>query len=213
MRGVHQCPDHGFFAAETCPDCGAVRTAVLSGEQRETLSRFLSYALRHGPGDAGIEPSDAGWAEFDDVVVAAAGQYDWPEATAITGVVALDPKGRFEVDGGRIRAVYGHSIDVELGTTDHPVPDMLYHGTDPDDIPQISREGLRSMDRQLVHLSESKTAALDVGRRHASDPELLLIDAAGMLTDWHEITKRGRNLYTTERVPPGFITRSAEDSD
>ncbi len=31
--------------------------------------------------------------------------------------------------GGRVRAAYGHSVDVTLDGTDDPVPATLYHGT------------------------------------------------------------------------------------
>jgi putative RNA 2'-phosphotransferase len=213
MRGVRRCDTHGFFAAEICPNCGDPGDPVLSGDQRGTLSRFLSYALRHDPDDAGIEVTGAGWAEVEAVAAAVSEQYDWADETGVDGVVAADPKGRFEVDGGRIRAAYGHSIDVSLGPTDRPVPDTLYHGTDPDALPQIRRQGLRPMTRQLVHLSGTEAAALDVGRRHAADPALLVIDAVGMLTEGRTITKRGGDVYTTERVPPAFITRAGEAAE
>ncbi|WP_435183531.1 RNA 2'-phosphotransferase [Halobellus sp. EA9] len=206
MHGVHECPDHGFVAADSCPDCGVDADPVLSGDRRERLSRFLSYALRHGPGDAGIELTDAGWAPFAEVVAAATEQHDWAGETAVRGVVAVDPKERFEHDGDRIRATYGHSVDVDLESTDRPVPDTLYHGTDPDSVAKIRREGLRPMSRQLVHLSDGEAEALAVGSRHAAEPVLLVVDAAAMLDAGHDITKRGRGVYTTARVPPRFLT-------
>ncbi|MFB6089557.1 MAG: RNA 2'-phosphotransferase [Halobellus sp.] len=208
MQGLRECPDHGFVAAGACPDCGASGRSVLSGDRRETLSRFLSYALRHGPDDAGLDLTDAGWAPFEDVVAAAADRYGWADERAVEGVVAVDPKGRFELDGRRIRATYGHSVDVDLESADSPVPDTLYHGTDPDAVPKIRREGLRPMSRQLVHLSDTEREALAVGSRHVSDPALLVVDAAAMLEAGHEITKRGRGVYTTERVPPRFVRRT-----
>lgn len=208
MHGVRDCHEHGCFAGETCPDCGRSGTPVLTGDRRETLSRFLSYVLRHDPADAGIDLTRSGWAALDVVVAAAAERYDWADEAGVAAVVAADPKGRFEVDDGRIRATYGHSVDVELATTDHPVPDVLYHGTDPDAVSKIRREGLRPMSRQLVHLSDTESEALDVGGRHAARPALLRVDAAAMLADGNEITKRGRHVYTTEYVPPEFISRA-----
>lgn len=180
---------------------------ALSGDERERLSRFLSYVLRHGPDDAGVELTDAGWAPFGAVVAAVAEQYEWADETADRGVVAVDPKGRFELDAGRIRATYGHPVDVDLSRTGRPVPDTLYHGTEPDAVPNIRREGLRPIGRRSVHLSDTEDEAIAVGGRRAVDPALLAVDAAAMLAEGREITKRGTRVYTTERVPPRFLTR------
>lgn len=65
------------------------------------------------------------------------------------------------------------------------------------------------MSRQQVHLSESCEAARRVGRRHAADPVVLVVDAAAMLADGRRITKRGRETYATDAVPPRYLSRSA----
>jgi putative RNA 2'-phosphotransferase len=206
---IRTCPDHGHFTGKTCPACDRSGERLLDGDRRRRLSKFLSGALRHFPDDAGISLDDAGWTPLGDVIESAEQQYDWAGPEHVEAVIATDPKGRFERDrrDGRevVRAAYGHSVMVDLDSKEGPVPDRLYHGTAPENVPPIREEGLKPMGRQHVHLSGTVEDAHEVGSRHADDPVILAIDAAAMETDGHEITKRGRETYTTERVPARFI--------
>lgn len=225
MAAVRQCSEHGYFDEEACPVCGAAGERVLGGNRRTRLSKFLSGALRHFPDDAGIELDESGWADYDDVLAAVTRKYGWADARALRAVIATDPKGRFErepatnaggtdeasaggpgTEAGRVRAAYGHSVDVDLDAGDGPVPDALYHGTAPRNLAAIREEGLRPMGRQQVHLSGTREEALAVGRRHAADPALLRIDAAALQADGHRIARRGPATYTVDRVPPAYLT-------
>jgi putative RNA 2'-phosphotransferase len=181
---------------------------VLSGDRRERLSRFVSGALRHFPDDAGLVLDDRGWTDDESVESAVREQYPWATDAHLAAVVATDPKGRFERDGdgGRIRAAYGHSVDVDLESTGGPVPGILYHGTDPRALASIREEGLRSMGRRTVHLSATLAAARSVGARHADDPVVLAVDAAALRAAGHDIDRRGAGTYTVSRVPPRFLS-------
>ncbi|MBX0295123.1 RNA 2'-phosphotransferase [Haloarcula nitratireducens] len=220
---VRTCDDHGFFEGSSCPACGSEGRHVVDGEHRRQLSKFVSGALRHFPEDAGLELDAGGWTSFAALTTAVEGKYGWADREALAAVVATDPKGRFERTGGadaktaeatgagddadRIRAAYGHSVDVTLDATDDPVPATLYHGTAPRNLDAILDEGLKPMNRQQVHLSGSVEDALEVGRRHADDPVVLRVDAAAMRTDGHTVTQRGRATYTADRVPPRYLSR------
>ncbi|WP_248896642.1 RNA 2'-phosphotransferase [Haloplanus halobius] len=203
---VRRCPDHGYVAG-ACPDCGAAGETVLSADRRTRLSKFLSGALRHFPDDVGLSLDDQGWVAWADLVAAVRDHYSWADADAVAAVVATDPKGRFEREGDRIRAAYGHSVDVTLEPTDAPVPDCLYHGTATENADAIEDEGLKPMGRQQVHLSASVEDAREVGRRHAPDPVVFAVDAASLVADGHRVTKRGRQTYTVDRVPPAYLSR------
>jgi putative RNA 2'-phosphotransferase len=61
------------------------------------------------------------------------------------------------------------------------------------------------MNRNEVHLSESPTKARDVGSRHASEPVVFDVDAAGMVADGLRISKRRAEVYTADEVPPGYL--------
>nr|WP_254267892.1 RNA 2'-phosphotransferase [Halorussus aquaticus] len=192
-----------------CPECGADAERVLSGERRRRLSKFVSGALRHFPDDAGLELDDRGWADYERLADAVARKYDWADPQLLAAVVATDPKGRFEREGGRIRAAYGHSVDVTLEASESDpesrIPDRLYHGTDPDNLDSILAEGLQSMNRQEVHLSATPAEAREVGRRHAPSPVVLEIDASGMVADGHRVSKRGAETYTADEVPREYL--------
>lgn len=209
---VRRCPDHGY-ADGSCPVCGVAGETVLTGKRRTRLSKFLSGALRHFPDDAGLDLDAHGWTAWDALVGTVTDRYPWADADAVAGVVATDPKGRFERDGDRVRAAYGHSVDVSLEPTDAPVPDRLYHGTAPENVAAIEAEGLKPMGRQYVHLSGSVEGAREVGRRHAADPVVFAVDTAELRAessrpeaDAHRVTKRGAETYTVDRVPPAYLT-------
>ncbi|WP_318567501.1 RNA 2'-phosphotransferase [Salinigranum marinum] len=212
------CPDHGPHATAVCPRCGARGERLLGGRRRRRLSTFCSGALRHFPDDAGITLDEAGWTPLDALVDAVDRQYDWAGDREVRAVVATDPKGRFETrdagDGAKIRAAYGHSVDVDLdrdreGDPDDGVPETLYHGTAARNLDAISDEGLRPMGRQEVHLSGDSETAASVGRRHAdAESVVLAVDADGLAAAGFEIRTRGRETYTVARVPPRFLSRA-----
>jgi len=206
---VRRCDDHGFFEGETCPRCGATGESVVDGSRRRRLSKFMSGALRHFPDDAGLELDDHGWTPFPALVDAVGSKYGWPDRETVAAVVATDPKGRFERVPGtdRIRAAYGHSVEVTIEDDGGAVPETLYHGTAPRNLASILAEGLRPMDRQQVHLSASVDTAAEVGRRHASAPVVLAVDAAAMARDGHDVAKRGAATFTTDRVPPQYLSK------
>jgi putative RNA 2'-phosphotransferase len=210
---VRQCDDHGFFEGDGCPRCGAAGEHVVDGGRRRQLSKFVSGALRHFPDDAGLELDEHGWTPVPELVAAVESTYHWPDRETVAAVVATDPKGRFERDPGfgtapdRIRAAYGHSVDVTIEDEGGPVPETLYHGTAPRNMAAILAEGIRPMSRQQVHLSADVETAREVGQRHGDDPVVLEIDAAAMERDGHEVAKRGAATYTTDRVPPAYLSK------
>jgi putative RNA 2'-phosphotransferase len=229
MSAIRRCPEHGAFESEEgrgvenqerCPVYGASGELVLAGEKRTQLSKFLSGALRHFPRDIALALDEHGWTEYESILNAATERYPWADREAGNVVIATDPKGRFEckegdddVAGERIRAAYGHSVDVALeeGEDDeadgtNSIPDRLYHGTAPDSCEAIAAEGLAPMDRQEVHLSETPAEAREVGARHASDPIVFAVDTDELIASGHSVTERGRGVYTTDRVPPDYLT-------
>ena len=206
MTDIYYCDDHGYFDTDDCPVCGDAGHRVLSASRRRQVSKFISGALRHFPDDAGLNLDDAGWTELESLISRTQAKYDGLDRKAIIGIIRTDPKVRFEVDDGRVRAAYGHSVAIDLDAGGTPVPDTLYHGTSPDALASIREEGLKPMSRQYVHLSESISDAKEVGSRHAADPVILRIDAAAMGDDGHTITKRGKSVYTTDHVPPSYLS-------
>ena len=75
-------------------------------------------------------------------------------------VVAGSDKGRFALQGERIRANQGHSVPVDLHLTPLAPPATLYHGTHPGALDAIRAGGLRPMNRHHVLLSRMPAKAL-----------------------------------------------------
>lgn len=207
---IRVCDDHGYVDGE-CPVCGDAGRDVLSQSRRTRLSKFLSGTLRHFPDDVGIDLDERGWADYGAVVAAAVARYPWAEPEHVAAVVATDPKGRFERRDDRIRAAYGHSVDVDLESTATDVPDRLFHGTAPRNLDAIADEGLKPMGRQQVHLSGTRADARDVGARHATDPVVLVVDASALVRNGFDVDRRGTGTYTVERVPPEYVELPDEE--
>jgi len=134
----------------------------------------------------------------------------WTEVTAsiLAEMISSSAKVRHEIDldGGRIRALYGHSIDGRVTTSSvAPPPEFLWHGTSPDSIGSIMIEGLRPMSRQDVHLSPDPATAKEVGRRRSTTPVLLRVRAGEAALTGLEFHRGNGLVWITTSVPPQFI--------
>ncbi|WP_282937436.1 RNA 2'-phosphotransferase [Paenibacillus sp. RC67] len=132
-----------------------------------SLSKLMSRLLRHTPEEFGLrlDPED-GSCPLQQLIRVIQSQPGWSWVTAedIEQVVANSDKQRFEIREDRIRARYGHSHDKVQYSPGNP-PQVLYHGTNTQALSPILQEGLRSMNRQYVHLSEGTHFASMAGSR------------------------------------------------
>lgn len=204
MAEIRRCPEHGVFDGSDCPNCGGTGPVVVGPERRVRLSKLVSGALRHFPDELDLDVDDAGWVDLEELVAAVRERHAWADGTTVRALARADPKGRYEVADDRIRATYGHSIEVTLPDADGDVPDLLYHGTDPANLDQIRERGIAPMDRQEVHLSATVEDALAVGRRHCDDPAVLEVDAAALGDAGVRVRERGDDVFTAPQVPWRF---------
>ncbi len=203
MKPLGFCEKCGEFEGNC--KCGRGRI-VIDGRKRELVSKFLSGLLRHFPHSFGLSVDEEGWAKLEDVERVVKERHGVGRRE-IELIVRFDPKGRFEIKNGRIRARYGHSIKVRVDWSEgSDIPDVLYHGTHPKNVESILKEGLKPMRRREVHLSETVEDAIEVGRRHHPIPAVLAIDAKRMIEEGFRIRKKGK-VYTTDYVPPEYIKR------
>ncbi|MFI8166876.1 RNA 2'-phosphotransferase [Streptomyces sp. NPDC085931] len=175
-------------------------------DERRTVkvSKYLSKHLRHQPERIGIALDEAGWVEIDTLIAAAAAHGFGFTREELNHVVATNDKRRFAVDGTRIRASQGHSIDVDLGLPPAEPPAWLYHGTVARHLDAIRAEGLRPMDRHAVHLSPDRETATRVGARRGR-PVVLTVDAGAMHRDGHVFHVSPNGVWLTETVPPRYL--------
>ncbi|MFJ3668003.1 RNA 2'-phosphotransferase [Streptomyces sp. NPDC090106] len=175
-------------------------------DERRTVkvSKYLSKHLRHQPERIGLTPDGAGWVEIDELIAAAAAHNFRFTREELDHVVAANDKKRFAVDGTRIRASQGHTIEVDLGLAPAAPPAYLYHGTVAPNLEAIRAEGLRPMNRHDVHLSPDRETATRVGARRGR-PVVLSVDAGAMHRDGHVFHVSANGVWLTQAVPPGYL--------
>ncbi|MFJ6528375.1 RNA 2'-phosphotransferase [Streptomyces longwoodensis] len=168
------------------------------------VSKYLSKHLRHQPGRIGLVLDEGGWVEIDTLIAAAAAHGFPFTREELDHVVAANDKQRFAVDGTRIRASQGHSVDVDLGLPPATPPPYLYHGTVARFLDAIRAEGLRPMNRHDVHLSADRETATRVGARRGR-PVVLAVDAGAMHRDGHVFHVSANGVWLTRAVPPQYL--------
>ncbi|MGW5617478.1 RNA 2'-phosphotransferase [Streptomyces sp. NPDC003877] len=175
-------------------------------DERRTVkvSKYLSKHLRHQPERIGLTLDAAGWVEIDTLIAAAAAHGFRFTRDELDHVVAANDKRRFAVDGTRIRASQGHSVEVDLGLPPASPPARLYHGTVARHLDAIRAEGLRPMSRHAVHLSPDRDTATRVGARRGR-PVVLTVDADAMHRDGHVFHVSANGVWLTQAVPPRYL--------
>ncbi|MEU5094878.1 RNA 2'-phosphotransferase [Streptomyces sp. NPDC020996] len=168
------------------------------------VSKYLSKHLRHQPERIGLTLDEGGWVEIDALIAAAAAHGFRLTREELDHVVATNDKRRFAVEGTRIRASQGHSVEVELGLDPATPPPCLYHGTVARHLEAIRAEGLRPMNRHDVHLSPDRETATHVGARRGR-PVVLSVDAAAMHRDGHVFQVSANGVWLTKAVPPRYL--------
>ncbi|MFG2868103.1 RNA 2'-phosphotransferase [Streptomyces sp. NPDC048338] len=175
-------------------------------DERRTVkvSKYLSKHLRHQPERIGLVLDANGWTEVDALLRAAA-SHGFPITRAeLDHVVATNDKRRFAVEGTRIRASQGHTVEVDLDLPPAEPPAYLYHGTVGSGLAAIRAEGLRPMARHHVHLSPDRETATRVGARRGR-PVVLSVDAGAMHRAGHVFHVSANGVWLTDAVPPEFI--------
>ncbi|WP_212832416.1 RNA 2'-phosphotransferase [Catellatospora sp. TT07R-123] len=172
------------------------------------ISKRLSYVLRHAPESIGITLSPDGWVQIDTLLRALAAHGHRVTRAQLDTVVADNDKQRFAVDGDRIRASQGHSVQVELGLTPVEPPELLYHGTARRNLASIYADGVHRGSRHHVHLSADAQTAHKVGSRHGA-PVILVVAAAAMADDGHHFYRSANDVWLTDEVPARYLRGEA----
>ncbi|MBX9424065.1 MULTISPECIES: RNA 2'-phosphotransferase [Streptomyces] len=175
-------------------------------DERRTVkvSKYLSKHLRHQPERIGLVLDAHGWTEIDTLLDATARNGFPITREELDHVVATNDKKRFAIEGTRIRASQGHTVEVDLDLPAAEPPAYLYHGTVADRLPAIRAEGLRPMARHHVHLSPDRETATRVGARRGR-PVVLSVDAGAMHRAGHVFHVSANGVWLTDTVPPEFL--------
>lgn len=161
-------------------------------------SHDLSYLLRH---DKTYTFDPGGWRSVENLVHEQGFTFE-----QLCDLVGNDSKGRFEFndDKTKIRALYGHSVPVEMNYVRCTPPEILYHGTSMNADAAIAEVGLKPRSRNYVHLTSDNDAALETGARHGA-PVAIHVKALEMFHEGYEFYNPVKNIWLVREVPRRFI--------
>lgn len=165
-------------------------------------SKFLSYVLRHNPNSIGITLDENGWADVDALL-----QNSKLTRQELDEIVLSDEKKRYAMSdkGNRIRANQGHSVSVDLALPPQTPPANLFHGTHAKAVSSIMDSGINRARRTHVHLSDTISTSLNVGRRHGR-PVVLSVDSATMHRDGFVFYRSANGVWLTKHVNPKYLS-------
>lgn len=186
----------------------------MNENRRTRTSKFLSYALRHAPGEVDLSMNRGGWVRTNELLEAARWEGYELDRSGLRTLIRASEKERFELsaEGDLVRATYGHSVDVDLDLTPVDPPERLFHGTAMRFLSAIEEEGLRPGNRNYVHLSETRAAARSVGGRHGR-PVVLSVEARGLAREGQPFFRSADGVWMTPAVPPDRLAHPDEDRE
>ena len=161
-------------------------------------SHDLSYLLRH---DKNYKLETGGWRSVENLVHEHGFTFE-----QLCDLVANDSKGRFEFndDKTKIRALYGHSVPVEMNYACCTPPEILYHGTSMNADAAIAEVGLKPRSRNYVHLTSDNNVALETGTRHGA-PIAIHVKALEMFREGYKFYNPVGSIWLVREVPRRFI--------
>lgn len=174
----------------------------------QELSKEVSYALRHAPWEYELEMDDEGWVSVQQLLDALHKDNKWEKVSEedICSMIAMSEKKRHEMEDGKIRAFYGHSIPMRIKKEQKMPPDILYHGTARRFLSRIKIDGLLPQSRQYVHLSQDISTAQSVGLRHDNKPCILQIAAKRAWEDGIPFYLGNEKVWLADVIPSKYIS-------
>ena len=207
---LKECAQHGYFRAENCPICGQTGRFLLNDRELDHLGRILTGVLRHFPDRYGLAVDAHGWIELAAIARAITQRhpvYRWLRPQHLVAIAETDAKGRYEVRDDRIRATYGHTLEVDLDLPTEDIPEHLYYPVTADEAAIVLEVGLRPSDRKKVHLSKTAADALAAGKVRTPEPILLEVDVHRAQQDGIVIMRAGKTVYLVDRIPAELLRR------
>lgn len=183
---------------------------------RIKLSKTVSYILRHHPEDFGLKMAADGSVELEALVRALRSKFPKITEDDLIDLAVDDCKGRFDLlaNNTRIKANYGHSIE-NINPNYEAVrpPEELFHGSRPEVREDIWEEGLKPMNRNYVHLSQTEAEAVKVAKRRTDNPIIFRVQALEAYENGIKFYKAGtRNsgqaeveIYLADKISPEYL--------
>jgi len=207
---LSECEEHGYYRGESCPTCNETGKFLMNEQELNSLSRIMAGALRHFPDKLGLMMDGKGWVEISsliDAIGTGRSGFSWLRPHHIEALVYTDPRERYQIDGGMIRATYGHTIDVNLDDLPHADLDYFYYPVTEEEADIIIEGGLHPIERKKVHLSGSIEKAIEAGKVRTEKPLILKIDGSKAKKDGVIIYQAGKDVFITDSVDAKYISK------
>ncbi|GAB2568556.1 RNA 2'-phosphotransferase [Gracilibacillus alcaliphilus] len=172
------------------------------------LSKEISYALRHAPWEYELELDQEGWVSIQQLLTSLQQSDQWTYVTAedLQRMIELAEKKRYEINAGKIRAIYGHSVPMKILKKEAQPPKQLYHGSSPLSTISIKEKGLLPMARQYVHLAVDLDTAYSVGKRKNAQPIIWRVDTEKALAEGIKFYRGNEKVWLADEIPYQFLT-------
>ena len=208
-----ECEEHGYYRGETCSVCDRKGKFLMNDRELDSLGRIMAGVLRHFPEKVGLTMDGHGWIDLNAFIKAigeSRSGFHWLRPQHIEAIIKTDLKGRYQIDGGMIRATYGHSIDVNLDDLPLAEIDNLYYSVAEEELDVILEHGLHPVDRKRVHLSGSIEKAIEAAKTRTEEPLLLRIDGVKTREDGVLIYHAGKDVYITDKIDAKYLSKVDE---
>lgn len=157
----------------------------------------LSYILRHQPHLV----DSTGWADISFIC-----RELQITREKLEHIVKTNNKKRFEIKGDKIRALQGHSFNVDLQLDAVEPPEMLFHVSSLDNFDSIMQKGLLKQSRHAVHMTASVNMVSDRSQKY-KNPLVLIINALEMHKEGYKFYCTKNNVWLTDTVPPKYLKK------
>lgn len=177
------------------------------------LSKFMAVALRHSPAKFGIELDEQGFTSIDSLWEAIGkkfgGGYSLSDLDYVVTNGDKNNKKRYEIVDTQIRAMYGHSKPEITYPIIEP-PEILFHGTNPNALEDIRKQGLIAGKRQYVHMTTNMDNAKIVAARRTAQPIILRIRAKEASKNNIAFHQPEDEHYLAKSIPAEYIMFSTD---
>jgi len=177
------------------------------------ITKSLSLILRHNAAARRVDIDAEGFAHLSEVLDII---NENPKAKSVVSLsqvleaVEDDGKKRFQVTGGPdgmlIRAMSGHSFEVDIPGEDFKPEGPLWFGTDADAIERIQVHGLLHSAKLKVRLSRTIEAAERIASERKGGPLVIEVDAERLYSEGWRFSLIANGEVLTDRFGREYCT-------
>lgn len=165
-------------------------------ERQNTVTRYLSFWLRHGIHNECI-PHDNGHISIQQLIDIDKNNPEGIDLTSaeIQEALSQDKRNRFTLTHeGLIRANYGHSFEVDTQAEPSEPPKHLYFTVDKKILDSVLENGFGLVHKHNTYLFETADQALDK-RSEKTQYSLLKVNAGQMHQDGESFQRQGDGVW------------------